>query len=108
VPAAGTVDLAWRDCRTEAARLMVGPNPFKVGSFAELRHFAQGPLWVRCDRCRRFRRLIVGDSLKDRDYRTTRFRCLACGGRSWVTIDRPDQQDGMTNYRLDTDLSPLA
>lgn len=37
---------------------MVGPSPYKRYSFAELRAF-MGPLWVRCDSCRRFRSLRI-------------------------------------------------
>lgn len=80
---------------------MVGPNPFKVGSFAELKHFARGPLWVRCDSCRRFRRLLVTPEMRDRLVNATRFKCSSCGGPGTVAIDRPDQERGMEDYRLD-------
>ena len=85
---------------------MVGPNPFKVGSFAELKHFAKGPLRVRCDSCRRFRQLLVTEALKRRDYRSTCFRCSSCGARSYVAIERPDRNPGMADYQLEP--CPLA
>ena len=48
-------------------------------SFAELR-VVFGPLWVRCDRCRRFRSLRLTNDIRDLDWRMTRFKCGRCGG----------------------------
>lgn len=79
---------------------MVGPNPHRLFSFAELRAFARGPLWVRCDRCRRFKRLH-SRPIADRDWRTTRFKCTACGGPGYVAIERPDTEQGREDYRLE-------
>jgi hypothetical protein len=76
---------------------VAGPNPYKLHSFAELRAVF-GPLWVRCDSCRRFRRLQVTRRLRDRDHRYTRFRCTRCGGPGWVALERPDTEAGMENY----------
>ena len=56
---------------------LAGSNPYKLHSFGELRRVL-GPLWVRCDTCRRFRRLRVTRALRDRDHRRTRFRCQRC------------------------------
>lgn len=86
---------------------MVGPNPYKLHSFAELRA-VMGPLWVRCDSCRRFRHLRVTRALRDRDYRTTRFKCERCGGQGWVDLDRPDQQKGMEDYFYDRGSKPTS
>ena len=84
----------------EERLFMVGPSPYKRYSFAELRAVI-GPLWVRCDSCRRFRSLRITRALRDRDYRTTRFTCRRCGRQGHCTLDRPDQEKGMEDYALD-------
>jgi hypothetical protein len=43
---------------------LAGPNPYKIHSFAELRRVL-GPLWVRCDTCRRFRSLRVTRAIRE-------------------------------------------
>jgi hypothetical protein len=85
---------------------VAGPNPHKLHSFAELRAMF-GPLWVRCDRCRRFRQLRVTRALRDRDHRHTRFRCRHCGGQGWVALERPNTEPGMENYADDDRPAPF-
>ncbi len=80
---------------------MAGPSPHKLHSFAELRAMF-GPLWLRCDSCRRFRRLAVPAEIRDRDWRLTRFKCGRCGGAGYCAIDRPDQEPGMQDYEEET------
>jgi transposase-like protein len=79
---------------------VVGPNPYKLHTFAELRAVL-GPLWVRCDSCRRFRGLRITKALRDRDYRFTRFKCQRCGHQGACTDERPDRQKGMEDYVYD-------
>ena len=87
---------------------MAGPNPYKLYSFAELRA-VYGPLWVRCDSCRRFRSLRLTPALRERDYRTTRFTCTRCGRPGYCALDRPNSEPGREDYAQDdpTPLSPL-
>jgi hypothetical protein len=80
--------------------VLVGPNPYKLYSFAEVRAVL-GPLWIRCDRCRRFPGLRITRALRDRDYRHTRFTCRRCGGPGCCTSDRPDCERDMEDYVLD-------
>jgi len=47
---------------------MVGPWPFRPYTFIALTK-TFGPLWVRCDVCRRYARMQVGELL-DVDYRS--------------------------------------
>ncbi len=54
----------------------------------------------RCDGCRRFRWLRVTRTLRDRDFRTTRFTCERCGKRGICTLDRPDKEKGMEDYSI--------
>ena len=76
---------------------MAGPNPYKLHSFAELRALF-GPLWVRCDSCRRFRALRVTKAIRNLDWRMSRFKCARCGGPGYCTIDRPDTERGLEDY----------
>jgi hypothetical protein len=52
---------------------MVDPFPGVPYSFGALRK-TFGPLWVRCDVCRRYARLFLRE-LRDVDYRTKTFSC---------------------------------
>ena len=56
---------------------MVGPFPGVPYSFDALRE-TFGPLFVRCDLCRRYARLYLAD-IRDTDYRTKTFSCCRCG-----------------------------
>ena len=56
---------------------MVGPFRGVPYSFGALRK-PFGPLWSRCDVCRRYARLLVRE-LRDVDYRTKTFSCSICG-----------------------------
>ena len=76
---------------------MAGPNPHKLFSFAELRAI-YGPLWVRCDTCRRFRGLRLTPKIRDRDWRFTRFSCTRCGGAGYCALDRPNSEPGREDY----------
>ena len=86
---------------------MAGRNPHKLYSFAELRAVF-GPLWVRCDSCRRFRALRLTPALRDLDWRKTRFKCTRCGAPGYCAIDRPTSDPGRHDYVEDKGpLSPL-
>jgi hypothetical protein len=50
---------------------MVGPFPGVAYSFGALRQ-TYGPLFVRCDVCRRYARLYLAE-IRDTDYRTKTF-----------------------------------
>lgn len=78
---------------------MVSPWPGKPYTFRALRE-TFGPLFVRCDVCRRFVRLRLA-GLQDTDYRTKTFSCSLCGGAGYLAIEDPTTESGMTDYRLD-------
>jgi len=59
-----------------------------------------GPLFVRCDVCRRYARLYLAD-IRDTDYRTKTFSCCRCGTDGALAITAPNTETGMTDYRLD-------
>lgn len=70
-------------------------------SFGALRK-TFGPLYVRCDLCRRFALLQFGPhNLRDVDSRTKRFSCSVCGAEAWLTVTNPTTERGMEDYRLD-------
>ena len=79
---------------------MVGPWPFKPYTFRALAK-TLGPMWVRCDVCRRYARLHVGPELRDADYRTKTFSCSRCGSDAAVCVVEPIKEAGMEDYRLD-------
>jgi len=60
---------------------MVGPFPGVPYSFGALRQ-TFGPLFVRCDVCRRYARLYLAD-IRDTDYRSKLL--AAAGWRRWRT-----------------------
>ena len=63
---------------------MVDPFPRKPYSFGTLRK-TFGPLYLRCDLCRRFALLQLGPyNLRDVDSRTKRFSCSVCGTEAWL------------------------
>jgi hypothetical protein len=82
-------------------RAMVDRFPGKPFSFGALRK-TFGPLYLRCDICRRFALLQLGaHELRDVDYRTKRFSCSVCGEEAWLTVTDPRTEHGMGDYRLD-------
>jgi hypothetical protein len=78
---------------------MVGPFPAVPNSFGALRQ-TYGPLFVRCDVCRRYARLYLAD-IRDTDYRTKTFSCCRCGADGALAITEPNTETGMTDYQLD-------
>jgi hypothetical protein len=62
---------------------MVGPWPFRPYTFRALVK-TYGPLWVRCDVCRRYARLQVVGELVDADDRSKTFSRSVCGGPAWL------------------------
>ena len=64
-----------------------------------------GPLYVRCDTCRRYAPLPLA-GIEDVDYRPITFSCSKCGGLAWMTITDPSQDAGMSDYRLDPVADP--
>jgi len=80
---------------------MVDGFPGNSFSFGALRK-TFGPVYLRCDICRRFALLQLGaHELRDVDYRTKRFSCSVCGEEAWLTVTDPRTERGMGNYRLD-------
>ena len=79
--------------------MMTGPWPYKPFTFRALRK-TFGPMWVRCDICRRYGHLQL-TGLLDIDYRTKRFSCSRCGAEAWVCVVEPVKELGMQDYRLD-------
>jgi hypothetical protein len=79
---------------------MVGPWPYKPYTFRALAK-TLGPLWVRCDVCRRYARLHIGPDLREADYRTKTFSCSRCGASAAVCVVEPTTERGMEDYRLD-------
>jgi hypothetical protein len=78
---------------------MTGPWPYKPFTFRALQK-TYGPMWVRCDLCRRYAHLRLTDLL-DVDYRTKRFSCSRCGSEAWVCVIEPIKELGMQDYRHD-------
>jgi hypothetical protein len=78
---------------------MVGPFPGIPYSFGALRQ-TYGPLYVRCDVCRRYARLYLAE-IRDTDYRTKTFSCCRCGTDGALAITEPSTETGMTDYQLD-------
>jgi hypothetical protein len=78
---------------------MVGPFPGVPYSFGALRQ-TYGPLFVRCDVCRRYARLYLAE-IRDTDYRTKTFSCCRCGTDGALAITEPNTESGMTDYQLD-------
>ena len=78
---------------------MVGPFPGVPYSFGALRE-TFGPLFVRCDVCRRYARLYLAE-IRDTDYRTKTFSCCRCGADGALAIAEPNTETGMTDYQLD-------
>ena len=77
---------------------MVGPFPSVPYSFGALRE-TFGPLFVRCDVCRRYARLYLAE-IRDTDYRTKTFSCCRCGANGALAITEPNTEIGMTDYGL--------
>ena len=78
---------------------MVGPFPGVPYSFGALRQ-TYGPLFVRCEVCRRYARLYLAE-IRDTDSRTKTFSCCRCGSDGALAISEPSTETGMTDYLLD-------
>src|SRR5262249_51422555 len=78
---------------------MVGPWQFRPYTFRALAK-TFGPLWVRCDVCRRYARLQIG-ALMEVDYRSKTFSCSVCGDAASLCVVEPITEPGMQDYRLD-------
>ena len=78
---------------------MTAPWPFKPFTFRALQK-TFGPMWVRCDTCRRYATLPL-TGLLDADYRTKRFGCFCCGAEAWVCVVEAVKETDMHDYRLD-------
>jgi hypothetical protein len=83
---------------------MFGPFRGVLSSFGALRK-TLGPLWIRCDVCRRYARLFVRE-LRDVDYRTRTFSYLICGADGAIALEEPCKDAGMEDYRLDQRVDP--
>jgi hypothetical protein len=78
---------------------MVGPYRGVPYSFGALRE-TYGPLFVRCDVCRRYARLYLAE-IRNTDSRTKTFSCCRCGTDGALAISEPNTEIGMTDYQLD-------
>jgi hypothetical protein len=78
---------------------MVGPWPHRAFTFRALSK-TYGPMWLRCDVCRRYARLYLAE-IRDTDYRTKTFSCCRCGADGALAITEPKTETGMTDYQLD-------
>ena len=78
---------------------MVGPWPHRPFTFRALAR-TYGPMWLRCDVCRRYARLKLA-GLQDVDSRTKTFSCSQCGGEARFCVVEPIRERGMEDYRLD-------
>lgn len=76
---------------------MVGAWPAKPYTFRGLKA-CFGQMWVRCDACRRFAVLRVGERYLDADYRKVHFSCSKCGGEGATCVIHP-HKDGYADYR---------
>jgi len=83
---------------------MAGPPSTLPKSFDELQE-TFGPLYVRCDVCRRHVRLALR-GLRHLDYRSKTFSCSVCGGSGSLASLDPTTQAGMQDYRLDPVVDP--
>ena len=63
---------------------MVGPFPGVRYSFGAL----HGPLFVRCDVCRRYAPLSIA-GLQEVDYRSKTFSCSQCGSEAYLAVIEP-------------------
>ena len=86
------VDSPLTDHRFQSG-VMVDRFPSVPYSFGALRKVF-GPLWVRCDVCRRYARLHLGE-LRDVDYRTKTFSCSICGADGAMALEEPCKDTGM-------------
>jgi hypothetical protein len=88
-----------RASKDGSACKMVGPWPNKPYTFRALAK-TYGPMWLRCDVCRRYVRLRLA-GLHDVDYRTKSFSCSKCGAAAYIAVVEPIREMGMEDYRLD-------
>ena len=77
---------------------MVGPWLDRPYTFRALRK-TFGPLWLRCDVCRRYVPLKIG-GLQNVDYRTKTFSARIVAPRPIAVIE-PIKETSMHDYRLD-------
>jgi hypothetical protein len=78
---------------------MIGPSPYRAFTFRSLSK-TNGPMWLRCDICRRYGRLKLA-GLHDVYYRTKTFSCSVCGSEAYFCLVEPTKEFGMHDYRLD-------
>ena len=78
---------------------MVGPWPHRAFTFRSLSK-TNGPMWLRCDICRRYGRLKLA-GLHDVYYRTKTFSCSVCGSEAYFCLVEPITEYGMADYRVD-------
>jgi hypothetical protein len=85
---------------------MVDPFQGVPYSFGALRK-TFGPLYVRCDLCRRFALLHLGrHGLRDVDYRSRTFSCSRCGSVAALAISDPRTELGLSDFVLDQQEEP--
>ncbi|WP_422000410.1 hypothetical protein [Reyranella sp.] len=84
---------------------MVGPWPHRAYTFHALQR-TFGPMWLRCDVCRRYAPLPLA-GLRDVDYRSRTFSCVRCGTAGALCLVEPSREAGMADYRLDPCAAPV-
>jgi hypothetical protein len=70
--------------------------PYTPGTFRAVQ-WADGPIYVRCDACRRYVQLAMTADLAERQIARTTFSCCECGAAGHLTGDDPARR----GYRLD-------
>jgi hypothetical protein len=83
---------------------MVGSWPHRAFTFRALAKI-YGPMWLRCDVCRRYATLKLA-GLHDVDYRSKTFSCSRCGAEAYLCLVEPIKETGMGDYRLDEQSEP--
>jgi hypothetical protein len=78
--------------------------PYRAYTFRALSK-TYGPMWLRCDVCRRYARLKLA-GLHDVDYRTKTFSCSICGSDAYLCLVEPITETGMWDYRLNERENP--
>jgi hypothetical protein len=69
---------------------LVGPNPYRLHSFRELRKVMGRP-YIVCRPCLRY--VSLGTWLDDRDTGATTFSCSVCGSQGEVVFEDPEKED---------------
>ena len=78
---------------------MTSPWPHKPFTFRALAK-TFGPMWLRCDVCRRYARFRMSTAWPSRLSHKS-FSCSQCGSEAYLAVIEPIKEAGMQDYRLD-------